>query len=143
MTALIGDPRHWATTKQRSTKNEIPSRYYSPSSNDRHSFCRLLLETQRVFDALEASGIDRTFTYEVPSPGMWSWGVEAGTELFTGETDGRFYSGTARVFTPRGEREYPVSGPISNGQKRVTLYGNTGIGSLDTLVFTYVGQCRA
>ena len=92
---------------------------------------------------LEASGSDRTFTYEVPSPGMWGAGVEAGTELFNGETDGRFYTGTARVFTPRGEREYPVSGPISNGQKRVTLYGNTGIASLDTLVFTYVGQCRA
>jgi hypothetical protein len=91
---------------------------------------------------LEASGHDRTFTYENPRPGMWGIGVEAGTELFTGESDGRSYWGTAKVFTPLGERSYQVSGPISNGQKRVTLYGNTGIVSLDTLVFTYVGQCR-
>jgi hypothetical protein len=60
---------------------------------------------------LEAAGNNRTFTYEVPSPGIWSAGIEAGTELFTGDTNGLFYTGTARVFTPRGEREYPVSGP--------------------------------
>ena len=91
---------------------------------------------------LEASGNDRTFTYEVPSPGMqWGRGVEPGTELFTGQSDGRSYWGTAKVFTSYGEREYQVFGPISNNQRRVTLYGNTGIASLDTLVFTFTGQC--
>jgi hypothetical protein len=90
---------------------------------------------------LEASGNDRTFTYEVPSPRMWIAGVEAGTEFFTGETNGMFYTGTARVFTPRGEREYPVFGPVSRNQRQVVLHGNTGVASLDNLVFTYVSQC--
>ena len=90
---------------------------------------------------LSAAGYDRTFTYEYPSPRMWGAGVEPGTELFSGESDGRTYWGTAKVFTTRGERNYQVSGPISNGQMRVTLYGDTGLSSLDTLVFTYVRQC--
>jgi hypothetical protein len=90
---------------------------------------------------LEAAGNNRTFTYEVPSPGIWSAGIEAGTELFTGDTNGLFYTGTARVFTPRGEREYPVSGPVSRNQRQVVLHGNTGVASLDSLVFTYARQC--
>jgi hypothetical protein len=75
---------------------------------------------------LEASGNSRTFAYEEPRPGIWARGVASGTELFTGTTTGRFYVGTARVFTPYGEREYQVSGPVSPSQTQVILYGQTG-----------------
>jgi hypothetical protein len=90
---------------------------------------------------LEASGINRTFYYEVPRPGIWARGAASGTELFTGTTTGQFYVGTARVFTPYGEREYQVSGPVAPNQRQVRLYGQTGVTTLDTLVFNYSHQC--
>jgi hypothetical protein len=90
---------------------------------------------------LEASGKNRTFSYEVPRPGIWARGVAPGTELFTGITTGQFYVGTARVFTPYGAREYQVSGPVAPSQTEVRLYGQTGVATLDALVFNYSHQC--
>jgi hypothetical protein len=70
---------------------------------------------------LEASGQVRKFFYQVPHPNL---GVEPGTLLFEGRRKGDRYTGTAYKFSKAcGPIGYQVSGPVSDGQLRVTLRG--------------------
>ena len=99
---------------------------------------------------LAADGASRKFYYVKPRDGLESVGISSGTLLFSGTKSDNFYSGTAYVFSPRcGARPYAVSGPVSDDQRQVTMYGkapipnsNCRIGSYrdDTLVFTFVGD---
>ena len=102
---------------------------------------------------LEAQGNQRWFTYERPRQALRRAGVRPGTLLFNGRKRGNSYTGTARVFSkfcPGEPFEYRVTGPISRGQTRVTLYGEreihnrcqpTGRFTEDVLVFDYSHQC--
>jgi hypothetical protein len=102
---------------------------------------------------LQADGAARWFSYETPRAGIAAVGVRRGTLLFNGRNDGGWYSGLARVFSsacPGEPLEYYVEGPVSDGQRRVTLRGTrevhrncqpTGDIASDVLVFTYSHQC--
>ncbi len=102
---------------------------------------------------LKANGNERWFYYERPKASIVDSGVRKGTLLFDGVKTGNRYSGTARVFSkycPDEPLQYPVSGPVSSDQLRVTLRGTrevydqcqpTGKMTDDTLVFTYVRDC--
>ena len=102
---------------------------------------------------LEARGTERWFTYERPRRALRASGVRPGTLLFDGRKRGNTYTGTARVFSkhcPGNPLQYQVSGPVSRGQTRVTLYGDreihqrcqpTGRYREDVLVFDYSHQC--
>ena len=99
---------------------------------------------------LDAQGKRRRFIYEAPRQGLQRVGVTAGTVLFDGERAGNGYSGTAYIFNKRcGPQAYAVSGPVSSGERRVTLYGNAPrVGSncevrgvrRDVLVFDLIGN---
>src|SRR5262245_45534398 len=70
---------------------------------------------------LEANGAARKFLYRSPRPGL---PVASGTLLFSGKKDGNSYSGTAYVFSRKcGPLGYAVSGPVSDDQRTVTMYG--------------------
>ncbi len=73
---------------------------------------------------LVANGATRTFLYEKPREGMLNAGAEQGSVVFEGTRNGDAYSGTAYIFSkgcrPQG---YAVSGDISDGERRITLYG--------------------
>lgn len=70
---------------------------------------------------LQANGANRQFSYSVPRAGL---PVSSGTVLFKGTKSGDSYSGTAYAFSSRcGNVSYPVSGPISNNDQTVTMYG--------------------
>jgi hypothetical protein len=102
---------------------------------------------------LVADGDQRWFYYEDPKAGLSKLGIEPGTLLFDGRKSGSRYRGTARVFSascPDDPLPYPVSGPVSSNQRKVTLRGErevyedceaTGRFTTDTLVFTYVSDC--
>jgi hypothetical protein len=89
----------------------------------------------------------RRFHYAAPRAALAERGVSQGRLLFEGERIGNRYTGTARIFatTACGEFTYPVEGPVSADQRRVTMYGRaprvnnrceiTGYRD-DTLVFT-------
>lgn len=102
---------------------------------------------------LEARGNQRWFSYERPRAALTVAGVKPGTLLFSGTKTGNTYEGTARVFSkycPGEPLEYRVSGPVSRGQTRVTLYGErevwkrcrpTGRYRNDVLIFDYSHRC--
>ena len=70
---------------------------------------------------LHANGANRQFSYSVPRAGL---PVTSGTVLFKGTKSGGTYSGTAYAFSSRcGTAGYQVSGPISNDDQTVTMYG--------------------
>jgi Caspase domain len=100
---------------------------------------------------LKAHGADREFYYESPRPGMVSAGVRKGALLFSGKRTGNTYSGVAYIFNKRcGPQPYDVSGPVSEDQRSVMMFGKAPaqfddncrpIGYKDdTLVFTLSGQ---
>src|SRR6267142_7260902 len=71
--------------------------------------------------SLEANGAARKFYYSTPRPGL---PVTSGALLFDGKKDGNSYSGTAYTFNRAcGTRGYAVSGPVSEDQRTVTMYG--------------------
>lgn len=97
---------------------------------------------------LLASGATRRFAYERPRSGLERAGVSQCDVVFEGEKQGNKYVGTAYVFSRDcGPIGYPVSGPVSNGGSKVTLYGKAprrrddcsinGYRS-DKLIFEYV-----
>lgn len=102
---------------------------------------------------LEARGDKRWITYERPRRVLRESGVGPGTLLFEGRRNGNTYTGTSRVFSkfcPGEPQVYRVSGPVSRGQTRVTLYGEreihdrcrpTGRFTEDVLVFDYSHDC--
>jgi hypothetical protein len=94
---------------------------------------------------LIANGKQRRFQYDIPRAALKSVGVKRGDTVFSGSRNGNEYSGTAYIFKkgcdPQG---YPVSGPVSNDERTITLTGqrpHIGNGcsvdrySDDTLVF--------
>jgi len=97
---------------------------------------------------LVAEGDRRRFFYEAPRPGIAGQGVERGTLLFDGQKVGNNYQGTAYVFDRQcGKFPYAVSGAVSEGSKRIVMYGRApqpdasckiGGYRVDTLVFDYV-----
>lgn len=73
---------------------------------------------------LMANGANRTFAYERPRSGVVRAGVTSCDIVFEGEKVGDEYIGTAYVFLRDcGPVGYPVSGPVTNGGLKVTLYG--------------------
>ncbi len=102
---------------------------------------------------LVASGTGRAFYYEDPRPALRAAGVARGTLLFHGHNRQGWYSGHAWVFSrycPSNPLQYRVEGPVSDGQRRVTMHGTrpvyrqcqpTGQRVTDTLVFTYSHRC--
>ena len=101
--------------------------------------------TMRLF----ADGAVRKFLYESPREGLAGVGVSKGTLLFSGIKSGNAYSGTAYVFSRCGAKPYQVSGPVSDDQRQVTLYGQAPIPDSncrisshrsDSLMFTFVGD---
>ncbi|MBK9082947.1 MAG: hypothetical protein IPL88_13145 [Rhizobiales bacterium] len=102
---------------------------------------------------LGANGEKRAFAYEVPRKGLADIGVKPGDTVFWGATDGKTYSGQAKVFStecPGEATSYAVSGPVLDGGTRVVLSGQrrlyracapTGEFVADTLVFVYARQC--
>lgn len=64
-----------------------------------------------------------TITYETPRVGIRETGVESGTVLFNGFTNGSTVSGTARVYSENcpAAFEYRVSGRMTSNQ--ITLRG--------------------
>ena len=98
---------------------------------------------------LIANGAARQFVYVTPRQGLSPVGVSAGTLLFKGTKNGNSYSGTAFVFSHCGPAPYQVSGPVSDDQRQVTLYGQAPIQDAncqitnyrsDTLIFTFRGD---
>jgi hypothetical protein len=98
---------------------------------------------------LLANGTEREFLYEVPRTGLSAVGVSKGTLLFKGIKAGNSYSGTAYVFSQCGATPYNVSGPVSDDQRQVTLYGRAPIKDRqcsiasyrdDTLIFKFEGE---
>jgi hypothetical protein len=98
---------------------------------------------------LIANGAERQFLYEMPRDGLSSVGITKGTLLFKGTKSGNAYSGTAYVFSKCGASSYQVSGPVSDDQRQVTLFGrapavdsNCRIANYrdDTLVFSFQGD---
>lgn len=95
-------------------------------------------------------GNRRTVWYWTPRSGVRNVGVIRGTLLFEGVREGNRMSGEARIFTDGcGTYVYPVSGPISNDNTRVTLNGSRPViggdcriteTRADTLVFDYVAD---
>ena len=102
---------------------------------------------------LEASGNQRWIYYEEPRDVLWDAGVRQGTLLFEGTNNNGWYSGQSRVFSkycPGNPQIYAVEGPVSDGQRRITLEGTrdknrqcspTGQTVHDVLVFTYLYDC--
>lgn len=102
---------------------------------------------------LHDDGGQRAFVYEVPRQSLAGTGVQPGTMLFIGETDGNSYRGIARVFSsacPDMPGDFPVSGPVLQDPLRVVLTGtrpvwdncvDTGARRTETLIFTYSHQC--
>jgi hypothetical protein len=99
---------------------------------------------------LVANGATRTLLYEKPRDGMLNAGAKQGSIVFEGSRNGNAYSGTAYIFArgckPQG---YSVSGGISDGERRITLYGQAPKVSDgckvqgtkdDTLVFELQGE---
>jgi hypothetical protein len=76
---------------------------------------------------LIANGAERKFVYEVPREGLSAVGIVKGTLLFKGRKAGDFYSGTAYVFSECGATPYEVSGPVSDDQHQVSLFGRAPI----------------
>jgi hypothetical protein len=99
---------------------------------------------------LHASGAARKFIYQVPREGLAEVGVKNGSILFEGERRGDRYIGTAYIFSSNcGKLSYEVSGPVSDDDRKVTLYGrrprvNSNCQTVeradDVLVFTYQGR---
>lgn len=97
---------------------------------------------------LLANGAIRSFAYERPRRGLERAGVGQCDVVFEGEKQGNEYIGTAYVFSRDcGPIGYPVSGPVSSGGSKVTLYGeiprrrdDCSIKGYrdDTLVFEYI-----
>lgn len=102
---------------------------------------------------LTAGGNARTFLYESPRQALWGTGVGQGVWLFSGQKNGDWYSGTARVFSsacPSAPLEYWVEGPVLQNPLRVRLVGRrevhnncaaTGQWTEDVLLFTYMHNC--
>ena len=97
---------------------------------------------------LHASGNERVFEYEVPSPKMRATGVQKGTILFYGVRQGNRYVGTARVFSRDCSvpLEYRVEGRVVtekyvvlSGQREVYAPGCVPTGRMieDMLEFRY------
>ncbi len=73
---------------------------------------------------LVADGAVRRFRYENPRREISDRGVRQGTLLFDGVKQGNYYVGQARRFRAGCPAiSYPVSGPISDDSRTVTLYG--------------------
>jgi hypothetical protein len=100
---------------------------------------------------LTDQGNNRWFYYENPRQGMRNVGVQPGTLLFNGTTNGSWYSGTARVFSSAcAPLEYWVEGPVLQNPLRVRVSGDrpihrncqpTGQWTHDVLEFTYMYRC--
>jgi hypothetical protein len=86
---------------------------------------------------LVASGIKRKFVYEVPRKELLAVGVTKGTLLFKGKNVGNFYSGTAYVFSECGATPYNVSGPVSDDQRQVSLFGRAPVVDRTCRVYDY------
>ncbi|MBU2583444.1 MAG: hypothetical protein KJ622_17175 [Alphaproteobacteria bacterium] len=95
-----------------------------------------------------ANGATRRFAYERPRRGLERAGINQCDVVFEGEKQGDSYVGTAYVFSRDcGPIGHPVSGPVTKGGLKVTLYGQaprrrddcsvSGYRD-DTLVFEYV-----
>lgn len=81
---------------------------------------------------LEASGQQRRFVYVRPRKGMLAAGATPGDSVFEGRREGLTYTGTAYVFSRAcGKTAYPVSGAVSDDQRRVVLTGEAPILSAD------------
>ena len=65
----------------------------------------------------------RRFYYENPRPAMKAEGVSQGTLLFDGKRGGTRFVGKAFIFGCGRAFEYRVSGPISEDEHTVTLFG--------------------
>lgn len=101
---------------------------------------------------LTAAGAQRTFLYEQPRSGLWEVGVSPGTWLFSGQKQGEWYTGVARVFSGGGcaPLQYEVSGPVLQNPLRIEMRGRrevyrncapTGQWREDVLVFSYMSGC--
>ena len=85
--------------------------------------------------SLEASGSVRKFIYQNPRSGI---PVRTGTVLFTGTKTGNQYLGTAYTFSSVcGALGFSVSGPVSEDQRMVTLYGRAPIPNASCQVAGY------
>ena len=95
-------------------------------------------------------GSARKVWYWAPRASLAPFGITRGTLLFEGERQGARMVGQARVFTRNcGVYTYPVAGPITNADRRVTLYGTRPVVDADcrilrtadeTLVFDYIAD---
>src|SRR6476620_36816 len=87
-----------------------------------HSFCARAQTWEHNGSVMSiADGSSRVFTYVKPRDGL---AVYPGTVLFFGKRTGNTYQGTAHVFSPRcGATAYAVSGPVSQDQRSVSMYG--------------------
>ena len=98
---------------------------------------------------LAANGADRRFAYATPRSGLEAAGIKSGTPVFIGKKVGMTYNGVAYIYSARcGATAYNVSGPVSEDQRAVTLYGSVPVRDAkcrvigarsDTLIFTFLG----
>jgi hypothetical protein len=73
---------------------------------------------------LVANGARRQFVFVEPRDGLVAVGVTRGMTEFEGRRIGDTYEGTAYVFSKKcGPIGYPVTGYVSNNNRRVTLTG--------------------
>ncbi len=73
---------------------------------------------------LSTQGEGRTLTYVKPRAGLAANGVYPGSLLFSGTSDGRAYTGSARYFSRKcGEIQFAVRGLIEQNGARLTLKG--------------------
>jgi hypothetical protein len=88
--------------------------------------------------ALYVNGTGRKFNYTTPVPDLLQYGVQSGTLLFDGRRNGSQYSGTAYVFSKQcGPLAYAVSGPVSQDDRTVTLYGKAPVVNASCRVVGY------
>jgi len=126
---------------KRCSRNVAQSAQTSPTSRWSHNGSIVYLV---------ADGSKREFRYETPRPGMIDAGARHGALLFAGSVNGDTYEGAAYVFNKRcGKVDYPVSGPILDGYRRVVLRGQAPkvdaacriVGTItDTLEFDLIGD---
>jgi hypothetical protein len=102
--------------------------------------------------SLNADGQMRAFFHNTPRESLIPRGVQRGTLLFKGRKVGNSYEGVAYYFPGHcGPQGYKVSGPITDDDRQVTLYGQaprlddscnvTGYWD-DKLVFIYAGDAQ-
>jgi tetratricopeptide (TPR) repeat protein len=102
----------------------------------------------RLDDALAAFREDLAISQQ-PRASLGGIGVSKGTLLFKGRKIGNTYAGKAFIYSKCGAKVYDVTGPISDDQRQVTLYGRAPITDQrcnvrtyreDTLIFTFNGN---